>query len=133
MERTTYTIPTKNTRYLKYEIEYIHSRNKLFFKVLNKKADFTTKTRSNTLKTLLEQSKGKYWYVLKDHFMIFQIHKIWISDKRMQELWSEEYLRILFGSNEEDKKQIREWFENIFNEFIEKVSKIEWSKIEYSE
>lgn len=51
----------------------------------------------------------------------------------MQELWSEEYLRILFGSNEEDKKQIREWFENIFNEFIEKVSKIEWSKIEYSE
>lgn len=134
MKRTTYTIPTKESRYLKYEIEYIHSRNKLFFKVLNKKVDFTTQTRSNTLKTLLEQSKWKYWYVLKDHQMIFQIHEIWnISDKRMQELWSKEYLRMLFWSNKEDKNEILSWFDKIFNEFIENVSKIEWAKIEYSE
>lgn len=134
MKRITYTIPTKKTRYLKYEIEYIHSRNKLFFKVLNKKVDFTTQTRSNTLKTLLEQSKWKYWYVLKDHQMIFQIHEIWkISDKRMQELWSKEYLRMLFWSNKEDKNEILSWFDKIFNEFIENVSKIEWAKIEYSE
>lgn len=132
MKTITYKIPHWWMEYTKYEIQYVKNWNKLFFGVLLHKVDFTTQTRSNTLKTLLEESKWKYWYVLLKDEIVFQVNDYW-KDKRMQSMWADEYLRMLFGQNEKDKEAIKTWFDKIFNEFIEGVSKIEWAKIEYKE
>lgn len=131
MKTTTYTIP-KCTEYTMCEIEYVKKWNKLFFGVLWQEVDFVNQTYSNTLKTLLEESKWKYWYVVLKNKLIFQLNDYW-KDKRMQSMWADEYLRMIFWWYEKDKEEIKKWFDDIFNNFIESISNIEWIKIEVSE
>jgi len=130
MKKKTYTIPAW-MNYTMCEIEYVQERNKAFFEITWRETNFKTQTYSNTLKTLCEQAHWKYWYVLMNDTIIIQIFDYW-KDQRMQELWFTTYLNER-PLTDKTIERLKEKCNEIFNKFVENMSKIEWVKIEESE
>ena len=128
MKKTTYIIP-RCDEYTMIEVNYIKKWNRLFESVLWKKIEnFTTQTRSNTLKTLLEQSVWKYWYVLLKDKIIIQVVD-YENNNRMKELGAKDFLNILFYDDNDKKDYIKSRFNWIFDSFIEWIKNLKWVEI----
>ena len=126
MKKTTYIIP-RCDEFMFAEVNYVKNMNKAFDEIVKIPKSFTKQTVMNTLKTLFEQSKWKQWYIVLNNKIYIQEADYW-KDKRMQELWFSHYISKAVRT-EEDQIKLVDSFEKIYNEFIEKIKKIEWIEI----
>ena len=126
MKKTTYIIP-RCDEFMFAEINYVKNMNKAFDEIVKIPKSFTKQTVMNTLKTLFEQSKWKQWYIVLNNKIYIQEADYW-KDKRMQESWFLHYISKAVKTKEE-QIQLADLFEKIYNEFIEKIKKIEWVEI----